>query len=384
MTNNNNIAKTNHKLVENNHGRIDVNKNAGTVTENHPGVTIGALNQSGGNFGTLINRSTVIKNNESNACIVENYGTVKGSDQYATIENNQSTGIIESTSSTITNNYGTVVAQHSDGSIENNFGTVTTNGGTIKNNFGTITNNTGTVVNHFGSTTVSGTVTNHYPFQIASSAASNLSFSSAGSDPAAVRNIGENIWIKAGADVRIAAKDGYKLTSPPAVTGGTLTLNAGGSYTLSGVTGNITLTATTETTGNVGSNSGGHTHSLTWIKTLEPTETTDGLWEYKCEECGHIEAKQSVTFYEAILKNIILAIKEAPANGTVTVENTFLRCFSNEIVEALLARPDVGSRSILPIMELPIALLFRPGRLPQTGRIGMATIIWLPCMARHR
>ena len=274
----------------------------------------------------------------------------------ATMQNNPNGTTINTLSEndSMDTNYGTVVAHNPEGRIENNFGTVTTNAGTI--------------VNHFGSTTVGGTVTNHYPYQIDLSAASGLSFSSAGSDPSAVRDIGGSIWIKAGADVRIAAKDEYKLTSPPAVTGGTLTLNADGSYTLSGVTGNITLTATTETTGNVGSNSGGHTHSLTWIKTLEPTETTDGLWEYKCEECGHIGAKQSVTFYEAILKNIIQAIKEVPANGTVTVENAFLRCFSNEIVEALLARPDVTVKIHFTNHGVAYSLTIPAGQAPTDGQ----------------
>ena len=89
------------------------------------------------------------------------------------------------------------------------------------------------------------------------------------------------------------------------------------------------------------SSGGTHTHSLRWEIVQEPTETVDGRSEYRCE-CGHVEAAQPISFFGAIIKRIIKSIEEAPQNGTVVVENKFLRCLTDEIMEALHKRSDVN------------------------------------------
>ena len=66
-----------------------------------------------------------------------------------------------------------------------------------------------------------------------------------------------------------------------------------------------------------------------------------GRSEYRCE-CGHVEAAQPISFFGAIIKRIIKSIEEAPQNGTVVVENKFLRCLTDEIMEALHKRSDVN------------------------------------------
>lgn len=89
------------------------------------------------------------------------------------------------------------------------------------------------------------------------------------------------------------------------------------------------------------SSGGIHTHSLRWEIVQEPTETVAGRSEYRCE-CGHVEAVQPISFFGAIIKRIIKSIEEAPQNGTVVVENKFLRCLTDEIMEALHKRSDVN------------------------------------------
>lgn len=89
------------------------------------------------------------------------------------------------------------------------------------------------------------------------------------------------------------------------------------------------------------SSGGTHTHSLRWEIVQEPTETVAGRSEYRCE-CGHVEAAQPISFFGAIIKQIIKSIEEAPQNGTVVVENKFLRCLTDEIMEALHKRSDVN------------------------------------------
>lgn len=83
-----------------------------------------------------------------------------------------------------------------------------------------------------------------------------------------------------------------------------------------------------------------HTHSYEWITTLEPTATTDGLCEYRCE-CGSVTASQPVSYATVLVKNILSDIQNAPENGTVTLNYDGLRCLSKKMVETLLSRPDV-------------------------------------------
>lgn len=84
-----------------------------------------------------------------------------------------------------------------------------------------------------------------------------------------------------------------------------------------------------------------HTHNFQWIVIKEATETADGCIALMCEGCGSIEATQPISYFNNIIYNVRNKIKNAPVNGTVTIENEFLRCFSDEMVEDILARPDV-------------------------------------------
>lgn len=84
-----------------------------------------------------------------------------------------------------------------------------------------------------------------------------------------------------------------------------------------------------------------HTHNFQWTVIEEATEKVDGLTALMCEGCGQIEATQSISLYNNVIYNVTKDIKNAPENGTVIIENEFLRCFSDEMVEDILARPDV-------------------------------------------
>lgn len=84
-----------------------------------------------------------------------------------------------------------------------------------------------------------------------------------------------------------------------------------------------------------------HTHNFQWVVTKQPTEKTDGCNSLMCEGCGAVEATQPISYFNNITNNVIKEIKEAPEKGTVTIDDEFLRCFSNEMVEELLARPDL-------------------------------------------
>lgn len=83
-----------------------------------------------------------------------------------------------------------------------------------------------------------------------------------------------------------------------------------------------------------------HSHNYEWVTTLEPTTTADGLSEYLCE-CGSVTASQPVSYLSFLVKQILSDIKNAPENGTVTINYEGLRCLNQKMTEALLSRPDV-------------------------------------------
>ena len=111
------------------------------------------------------------------------------------------------------------------------------------------------------------------------------------------------------------------------------------------------------------STGGSHIHTLKWEIVIEPTETTDGRSEYRCE-CGHVEAAQPISFFRVIIMRIIKAIEEAPQNGTVVVDNKFLRCLTDEIVAALHKRSDVNLEVRFVEQEVNYKFLIPAGRAP--------------------
>lgn len=84
----------------------------------------------------------------------------------------------------------------------------------------------------------------------------------------------------------------------------------------------------------------GHSHSYEWVTTLEPTATTNGICEYRCE-CGSVAASQPIAHWSFFVNKILSDIKNAPQNGTVTINYEGLQCLSKKMIETLLSRPDV-------------------------------------------
>ena len=107
-----------------------------------------------------------------------------------------------------------------------------------------------------------------------------------------------------------------------------------------------------------------HEHNFNWELTLEPTETTDGRYDYRCE-CGYAEGSQPVSFLKVIVDNIIKSIENAPAEGTVIIENKFLRCLTDEIMEALIKRPDVSLEVRFTDQDVPYKFIIPAGQYPK-------------------
>lgn len=109
-----------------------------------------------------------------------------------------------------------------------------------------------------------------------------------------------------------------------------------------------------------------HSHSYEWVTTLEPTATTDGLCEYRCA-CGSVAASQPISYLTYIVKQILSDIKNAPANGTVTVDYDGLRCLSKVMIEALKARPDVTLIVQFTEQDVTQSFIIPAGQAPADG-----------------
>lgn len=112
----------------------------------------------------------------------------------------------------------------------------------------------------------------------------------------------------------------------------------------------------------------GHSHNYQWTVIKEATEKTDGCTALMCEGCGRIEAKQPISFFNNIIYNVREEIKNAPENGTVTIDNEFLRCFSDEMVEELLARPDVTVVVNFTDKDVNYSFTIPAGKAPTDGQ----------------
>ena len=137
---------------------------------------------------------------------------------------------------TMRNNNGIVMDNH--GTILNNYGDVFYNYGVIENNMGVVnynyggTVNGGTVFNNFEGTVNGGDVFIQY-YKLPTP----QNFSYSGEYLAKANN---SWWIEEDTTVTITADEGYHFASTPTTTSGTVTeVEAGKTYTLSGVTKNL-------------------------------------------------------------------------------------------------------------------------------------------------
>lgn len=88
-----------------------------------------------------------------------------------------------------------------------------------------------------------------------------------------------------------------------------------------------------------------HQHVCTWKITTMPTEEKDGLASYICE-CGHVEMTQPVSSAYYFIMTTLEAIETAPENGTAIVTPKIYRTYTDKIMEALAARPDVTLKTV--------------------------------------
>ena len=173
---------------------------AATVPDNPAGQT------------TNVNSGDTMQNN--NSLVMYNYGEV-----------------INNKNGLVMYNYGEVI--NNNNAVQNNHGTVQNNNRIVQNNYGIVQNNNMIVQNNYGGTIDKGNPPQNQFYELPTP--KNFSYEG---EPATQAN--GSWWIKEGGTVTIKADEGYHFASTPTTTSGTVTeVEAGKTYTLSGVTKNL-------------------------------------------------------------------------------------------------------------------------------------------------
>ena len=210
---------------------------AEVIDDNPVGYTIDEI-KAGDEM--LVNNGTVTINNGSvyynNGSVYYNNGTVTNNKSIVdtnkgTVSYNDVT--INTNNGTVNFNSGTLITNNKDvgnntGNIQYNFGKVNTNFNTVHNYGGTVNNNMGTVVEH-------------YKLNVPEQMKDNIVISGNHNDGFDI--IDGDLWFKdTDGFATLTPKDGYYFTEAPTIFDGSVAANIDGTYKITGITGDATLT----------------------------------------------------------------------------------------------------------------------------------------------
>lgn len=85
-----------------------------------------------------------------------------------------------------------------------------------------------------------------------------------------------------------------------------------------------------------------HVHKFEWIAIMNENEAAEGTNNYMCEECGKIWYFSPIPAYLAFTGSTAHKIMTAPQGGTVNISTSHFISFNNEVMDALVERPDVS------------------------------------------
>ena len=181
---------------------------------------------------TNVNSGDTMQNN--NGIVMDNHGTVQNNNSI--VQNNHDT--VQNNNSIVQNNHDTVqnnkrIVHNNHGTVQNNNSIVKNNYGIVQNNYGIVQNNYGIVQNNYGGTIGQGNAPQNQFYELP--APQDFSYEGEGATQA-----NGSWWIEEDTTVTIKADEGYHFASTPTTTSGTVTeVEAGKTYTLSGVTKNL-------------------------------------------------------------------------------------------------------------------------------------------------
>jgi len=88
-----------------------------------------------------------------------------------------------------------------------------------------------------------------------------------------------------------------------------------------------------------------HTHDFQWVTTIEPTETSNGLSEYKCS-CGLVDGSQPISAATASVNNIVSSIRNAKDGETIVLEQDKIFCYTAYMMNELGKKQNASLKTI--------------------------------------
>ena len=198
------------------------------------GMTVSAATIEENPAGQKTNVNSVDTMQNNNGIVMYNYGEVINNNSVVQsnrgkVQNNNRT--VQNNYEIVQNNYGIVENNHEI--VQNNYGIVENNHEIVQNNYEIVQNNYGIVQNNYGGTIDKRNPPQNQFYELPTP--KNFSYEGEGATQA-----NGSWWIKEGGTVTIKADEGYHFASTPTTTSGTVTeVEAGKTYTLSGVTKNL-------------------------------------------------------------------------------------------------------------------------------------------------
>lgn len=245
-------------------------------------------------------------------------------------------GTVYSNGGTVYNNGGTVY--NNDGLVYNNGGVTYSNGGTVYNNGGTVYSNDALVY-----TFTDDVVESHiYGYHRVTLAADYSAF-------AEIEGLGEEGELGRDGVCTITPREGYRLLAAEA-EGGTLTANEDGSYTLSEVEADLTLSLTFQAEAPVfdlaaGTYSQEQTLSITGPEGAEIYYTTDGS---EPREDNSLLYEGPISLTEGVTVAAVAVAAGAEPSEPIAAEYAFVTITAPEFAEAApgYALPEAASFTV--------------------------------------
>ncbi|MBQ9989588.1 MAG: hypothetical protein IJP31_01395 [Lachnospiraceae bacterium] len=157
------------------------------------------------------------------------------------------------------------------------------------------------------------------------------------------------------------------VTNEGSITGGTFSTQPTGSGTVEGITVESTEAAGTQTESGGSTEAAGTQTESGGSTEAAGTETESGG---STEAAGTENRREEDVnaYFRGVIGNVMQEIGAVEANGVITIEDPYLRCLSDEMVEALLARPDVTAIIRFTDKGVDYELTIPAGKAPTDGQ----------------
>lgn len=112
-----------------------------------------------------------------------------------------------------------------------------------------------------------------------------------------------------------------------------------------------------------------HTHDFQWVTTIEPTETSNGLSEYKCS-CGLVDGSQPISAATASVNNVVSSIRNAKDGETIVLEQDKIFCYTAYMMNELGKKQNASLKTIFTDKDgVKKSFTIPSGNVPADGEL---------------